>query len=93
MYEKTVTVLNKAGIHCRPSSAILMAAMGYSQDHKMQAICARGVSSLGSILELLSLGLQCGESVTVKVEGPKESEIGSKLAELFAHEFDFPPKD
>lgn len=92
MYEKTVIVKNKAGIHCRPSSAILMAAMNYSGDHNMQAVCSRGSSSLGSILELLALGLQCGETVTVKVEGPKESEIGPKLAELFEHEFDFPPK-
>lgn len=92
MFEKSVTILNKAGIHCRPSSAILMAAMEYSQDHKMQVSCARGASSLGSILELLALGIQCGETVTVKVEGPKENEIGPKLAELFAHEFDFPPK-
>ena len=92
MFEKTVIILNKAGIHCRPSSAILMAAMEFSQDHKMEATCERGSSGLGSILELLALGLQCGETVTVRVEGPKENEIGPKLAELFAHEFDFPPK-
>lgn len=92
MFEKTTIVKNKAGIHCRPSSAILMAAMEYSQDHKMQAICPRGTSSLSSILELLSLGLQCGDEVAIKVEGPRETELGDKLVELFAHEFDFPPK-
>ena len=92
MIEKTVTILNKAGIHCRPSSAILMAAMEYTADHEILVSCDRGTCGLNSILELLALGLQCGDTVDIKVSGPKENELSTKLAELFAHEFDFPPK-
>jgi phosphocarrier protein HPr len=93
MIEKTAIVRNKAGIHCRPSSAILMAAMEYIGDHEIEVTTQHGSSGLKSILELLSLGIQCGDSVSIKVSGPKETELCDKLAELFAHEFDFPPKN
>jgi phosphocarrier protein len=92
MIERTATVLNKAGIHCRPSSAILMATMPYGEDHEMKVLSERGESGLKSILELLALGLQCGDKVTIQVEGPKELELADKLVELFSREFDFPAK-
>ena len=91
MTEKTVTIKNKAGIHCRPSSAIMSAAEKYSSTHDMQALSIRGNSNLRSILDLLALGLQYGDTVTVKVNGPLEAEACETLSELFAREFDFPP--
>ncbi len=90
MVEKSTVVRNKAGIHCRPSSAIMGAAEQYS-GHDILVSSNRGTSNLRSILDLLALGLQCGDPVTVKVSGPKEGEVCEKLAELFSHEFDFPP--
>ncbi len=91
MIEKTVTVKNKAGIHCRPSGAIMSAAEKYSADHEMQVLSVRGNSNLRSILDLLALGLQCGDSATIRISGPAEAEACEVLAELFAREFDFPP--
>ena len=93
MFEKTTTVLNKNGIHCRPASAILMAVMDYSQDHKIEVVCERGSAGLESLLELMSLGLLQGDGVTIKVEGPREGELGARLVELFSHEYDFPPRE
>ena len=88
MHEKTVTVRNKAGIHCRPSSTIMIAAEQYP-GHEFLVVTERGNSTLQSILDLLALGLQQGDQVTVKVTGPKETEACEKLAGLFATEFDF----
>ena len=49
----------------------------------------RGASKLTSILDLLTMGLQKGETVTISVTGEKEEELCKKLAELFETEFDF----
>ncbi len=89
MFQKTVEIQNRAGIHCRPSSVIVLAAGPYLSDHEITVIGPRGSVKLASILDLLTMGLQKGESVTLEVAGPKENEIGTKLADLFATEFDF----
>ena len=88
MHEKKVTVRNRAGIHCRPSSVILLAAQKYP-DHEILVESENGSCGLSSILELLSMGLQQGDEVTIRVTGPSEEECCAKLAELFAREFDF----
>jgi len=89
MYQKTVVIRNKAGIHCRPSSVIMFAAEPYAAAHEILITGPRGVSKLTSILDLLTMGLQMGESVTISVTGEKEEELCCKLAELFETEFDF----
>ena len=89
MYQKTVVIRNKAGIHCRPSSVIMFTAEPYSATHEILITGPRGASKLTSILDLLTMGLRKGEEVTITVTGDKEEELGSKLAELFETEFDF----
>jgi phosphocarrier protein len=91
MIEKTVTVNNDAGIHCRPSSVIISAAQEHL-DHEISITSVRGDSDLSSILGLLSLGLQKGDDVTIRVDGPNAEEVCNILAEHFATEFDFPPR-
>ena len=88
MERRTVTIRNKAGIHCRPSSAIMTVAAKFS-GHEFTAESKRGKVCLNSILDLLSMGLQKGDEVTIEVQGPNEKEACEKLAELFATEFDF----
>lgn len=89
MQTKTVVIRNKAGIHCRPSSAIMAAAAKFP-DHEISAESSRGAkANLRSILDLLSMGLQKGDSVTITVTGPNEVDACAKLAELFETEFDF----
>ena len=89
MYQQTVVIRNRAGIHCRPSSVIMFAAEPYSATHEILITGPRGASKLGSILDLLTMGLQKGEEVTISVTGEKEEELCGKLAELFETEFDF----
>ena len=89
MYQQTVVIRNRAGIHCRPSSVIMFAAEPYSATHEILITGPRGASKLGSILDLLTMGLQKGEEVTISVTGEKEEELCRKLAELFETEFDF----
>ena len=88
MFEKKVRIINKAGIHCRPSSMIIAAAEAFP-GHVFQLSSANGKSSLTSILDLLALGLQCGDSAVLQVTGPNEEEAGKKITELLEHEYDF----
>ena len=88
MFEKTIQVQNRAGIHCRPSSLIISEAMKYP-GNEFQLTSARGKSSLTSILDLLALGMQYGDSAVLRVTGPQEQEAGPKIAELLEREFDF----
>lgn len=88
MIKKELTIRNHAGIHCRPSSAIIAKA-GEFPGHEFSLTGTRGSSSLTSILDLLALGLQCGEKVTLTVSGEKEEEAAKVLAEAVEFEYDF----
>ncbi len=88
MIEKTTTIQNSAGIHCRPSSMILTEVQNYPE-HTFVVKSAAGESDLNSILSLLSLGIQHGDEVTLQVEGPDEENVCTKIAELFSYTFDF----
>lgn len=88
MFEKKIRILNKAGIHCRPSSMI-MAAVEQYPGNSFLLTAPRGSSSMTSILDLLALGLQCGDTAQLQVTGPQEQEAGEKIAEMLEHEYDF----
>lgn len=87
--KKTVKVQNRDGIHCRPSSIILLAAKEFP-DCKFRVLTRKGESDLTSILSLISLGLECDDEVTVEVSGRDKEAACEKIASLFAFEFDFP---
>lgn len=92
MVEKTVTVLNEHGIHCRPSTEILMKSNEYPD-------CSLFVESNGvkididSMLSLLGLGLTCGDDVTIIADGENELEACDSIATLFEYHFDFPTNE
>lgn len=88
MFEKKVTVRNQAGIHCRPSSLIISEAEKFP-GNTFSLNSARGTSSLTSILDLLALGLQSGDTATLRVSGPQEQDAGARIAELLEREYDF----
>ena len=92
MTERTVTVQNEAGIHCRPSSEILLAVQKFP-DCTFHVDSANGSADLNSMLSLLGLGLCQGDEVTVRTEGVNEKEACDVISALFTFHFDFPPKD
>ena len=71
MESKTVIIRNKAGIHCRPSSAIMTVAAKFP-GHEFAATSSRGKVNLNSILDLLSMGLQKGDEVSKQNNSDKE---------------------
>jgi len=92
MVERTVTVVNDAGIHCRPSSEILLAVQKFP-DCTIHAEATHGSVELNSMLALLGLGLTRGDDVKITAEGVNEHEACDTIAALFSFNFDFPPKE
>ena len=86
-----VKVRNEAGIHCRPSSLIIQKASEYPEC-SFYVECSKGEADLTSILGLMSLGLEKGEEVKITASGLDDEKACREIAELFAYEFDFPPK-
>ena len=91
MVEIETVVENEAGIHCRPSSEILLKRNEFP-DCDISISTEKGDAELNSILSLISLGLSQGDRVTVKADGEDEENACRILADLFAYHFDFPPQ-
>ena len=91
MTECSATVRNAHGIHCRPSTAIATAVAGYPG--RMSVRCADQECDPRSIMELMGLGLEQGEEVRIRIEGPEEEDRCRQLVELFETHFDFPPRE
>ena len=93
MRERSVTIRNKAGIHCRPSGVILTAIRNEFPGHTFRLITADGVETeLDSILTLISLALTKGSTVLLQAEGVDEDKAIKRIGDLFEFEFDFPPR-
>ena len=89
MVEKTATIHNGHGIHCRPSAVIIKTAVPYAG--QIEVLTDSGRTTLRSLLELVALDLQEGAVVRIRVSGPGEEEFCSRLVGLFETHFDFPP--
>ncbi len=90
MIELQATIRNAQGIHCRPSAVIMKEVREYPGD--IRIIKEHMECDLRSVMELLSMGLERGDTVTIRVDGPDEKRICRNLAVLFEREFDFPPR-
>ena len=91
MIELTAIVKNAQGIHCRPSTAIASAVRDYAG--KMSVHCGSEVCDPRSVMQVMALGLEQGESVQIRVSGGREDDFGHRLVALFETRFDFPPRE
>jgi len=90
MTERIVTIQNEAGIHCRPSTEILLAVQEFP-DCVIHAESKHGNVELNSMLALLGLGLAEGDKVKIITHGKNEDKACDVISALFAFNFDFPP--
>ena len=91
MIKIDTVVENEAGIHCRPSSEILLKRNEFP-NCEILISSEKGDAELNSILSLISLGLSQGDSVTIQANGEDEEKACRAIADLFAYHFDFPPQ-
>jgi phosphocarrier protein len=86
MPERTVTIASAHGLHARPASLFVqaVAASGLSVE------ITKGERSINaaSILGVISLGIEHGDSVTVRAEGDGADGVLDSLVELLTKDHD-----
>jgi phosphocarrier protein len=88
MAERSVMVVNEAGIHARPSSEIVKTAARFTSQITLSL---DGLDVNGkSIMGVMMLAAPCGSSVRVRAEGDDAEAAVAALAELFAAGFGEP---
>jgi len=85
MVEKKLKVLNKLGLHARPASMIVQAAMNFSST--ITIIKDEYTIDAKSIMGLMMLAAGRGTELTFRTEGADENEAMQKMEEIFNNGF------
>ena len=85
MIKKTVTIINKSGLHARPSAALVKLASGFKSDFfiHMYGYRVNGKSILG----VMTLAAEQGAELMFEVSGPDEKEAMDAILELVQNKF------
>ena len=85
MQTKQLTVLNKLGLHARPSALLAKTAGCFKSSitltHNNHSVDAK------SILGLMTMAVPAGTTLTITTEGPDEVSAVKDIAALFANKF------
>jgi phosphocarrier protein len=82
---RKVIVANPAGLHARPSLALMQAVRDSQSQVEVRA--PRQTVDARDILQLLSLGATQGTELELAATGPDAEEVLDKLADMFANCF------
>lgn len=80
MIEKTVTVMNKAGLHARTAAQFVTRAGDFACD--VRIVCNGKEANARSIMGIMSLGITQGAEITIKAEGDDATEAVAALTAL-----------
>jgi phosphocarrier protein len=85
MIEQDFIIINKLGLHARASALFVKTASRFDAEIK---ISREGVEVNGkSIMGIMMLAAAKGTAITVKIEGPDESDAMTDLGELIRNGF------
>ena len=86
MVEKILTVKNRAGIHARPATLIAQLANKFTSEITLEKDSI--VVNAKSIMGVITMAAGYNTTMTLKVDGPDESEAASAIENLFKTKFD-----
>ncbi len=86
MVERTVEVLNRAGIHARPAALIVKVANKFSSQLFMEK--DRMKINGKSIMGIITLGAAYKSKITITTEGSDEVEAADAIEQLFLNRFE-----
>ena len=75
------TITDELGIHARPAGLLVKEAAKFSSKITIQGNGKN--ADLKRLLAVMSLGIKCGQEVTVTVEGEDEDAVAEKLENFF----------
>ena len=85
MPERTVQIVNKAGLHARPSAEIVKLAAKYASE--ITVIRDELEVNGKSIMGVMMLAAECGSTLQLKAEGPDAAEALDALEKLIESKF------
>ncbi|NLK78832.1 MAG: HPr family phosphocarrier protein [Clostridiales bacterium] len=74
-------VTDEVGIHARPAGLLVKEAKGF--DSKVTISCNGKSADATKLMAIMSLGVKCGNEVTVTVEGDNEEEVAAQMEKFF----------
>ena len=86
MYQKTVKVINRAGVHARPAALLVQTA----KDFECEITFERGDDRINgkSIMGIITLGAGFGTEINIIAEGIDEEKAVEALARHFETKFE-----
>lgn len=85
MIEKTLTVMNRAGLHTRPAAMLVKAAAAFSSD--IYLVKDGFHVNAKSIIGVMTLAAEHGSTVTLQVNGTDEERAAEVLCQMFSSGF------
>jgi len=85
VYEKTVTVKNKTGLHARPAAMFVQSAGKFASEIWIEKEGKK--VNAKSIMGVMSLGVSQGTEIKIIAKGEDEREAVEKLSELINSNF------
>lgn len=77
----TYTIKDESGIHARPAGLIVNEAKGYVSD--ITIIAGDKKASATRLMAIMSMGVKCGQTITVEVDGEDEDEAVEGMKAFF----------
>jgi phosphocarrier protein len=86
MTEKTVTVINRAGIHARPSAILVQKTKNFKANIYME----KGGDRINakSIMGIITLGASYGTELRIIADGEDEEDAVETIVRLFESKFE-----
>ncbi len=87
MPSRTVTVASASGLHARPAATFASAAAATGIDVVLTTSTGE-TADAGSLLEVMTLGVDSGDEVTLSAEGPDADDVLDRLVALLSTDLD-----
>jgi phosphocarrier protein HPr len=84
MISKQYIITAADGIHARPAGTLIKMARKYKSDISMHK--GNNPVKLNSMLNILSLGIKGGDTITVIMNGEDEAQAAAEIDSFFNHE-------
>jgi phosphocarrier protein HPr len=84
--ERQLTITNKIGLHARPAALFVQTAARF-KDTRVEVVKDGMIRDAKSILNVLTLGVSQGTTITVRADGPQADEAVAALTELVDRDF------
>lgn len=80
MKEFNYTITDPQGVHARPAGVLVKEASKYQSSITIEKDGKSGDAK--RIFAVMGLGVKCGQTITVKIDGPDEAEAAAAVEEF-----------